>query len=93
MTRRVYDQIRFIDADGMEVVRANFNDGNPALVPAHELQDKSSRYYFQQAMELEPGQIYLSLFDLNVEGHEVEIPIKRSPSWPIPSTWREKTLS
>ena len=76
MTRRVYDQIRFIDADGMEVVRANFNDGNPALVPAHELQDKSSRYYFQQAMELEPGQIYLSLFDLNVEGHEVEIPIK-----------------
>ncbi len=76
MTRRVYDQVRFIGADGVEVVRANFNDGKPALVPQQKLQDKSGRYYFQQTMELEPGQMYLSLFDLNVENRKVEMPIK-----------------
>lgn len=76
MTRRVYDQVRYIGSDGLEVVRANYNDGNPALVPPQRLQDKSGRYYFKQAMELEPGQMYLSLFDLNVENREVEMPIK-----------------
>ena len=30
-THQVYDQARFINAEGREVVRANFNDGAPAL--------------------------------------------------------------
>ena len=75
-THRVYDQARFINAEGREVVRANFNDGAPALVPPHRLQDKSERYYFNHTMELEPGQIYLSVFDLNKEDDELELPFK-----------------
>ena len=76
MNNRVYDQVRYIGGDGVEVVRANFNDGNPVIVPPDELQDKSSSYYFEHVMDLEPGQIYLSLFDLNLEAGMLEIPIK-----------------
>ena len=76
MNKRVYDQLRYIGADGVEVVRANFNNGKPALVPPDGLQDKSGRYYFKQVMELEPGQMYLSLFDLNLEYSKMETPIK-----------------
>ena len=76
VTHQVYDQARFIDAEGREVVRVNFNDGAPVLVPPHRLQDKSGRYYFQHTMGLEPGQVYLSLFDLNLEEEKLELPIK-----------------
>lgn len=75
-TRRVYDQVRYIDNDGVEVVRANFNDGNPEIVPTDRLQNKCGRYYFKQAVDLEPGDIYLSKFDLNVEVGEMESPVK-----------------
>lgn len=74
--KHVYDQVRFIDAGGMEVVRVNYNKGNPAIVPREHLQDKSSRYYFRDAMEMEHGQIYLSTFDLNIEQGRLELPYK-----------------
>ena len=73
---RVYDQARFIGADGREVVRVNFNDGAPAQVPLNKLQDKSDRYYFEHTMELEPGHVYLSPFDLNLEYGVLEQPQK-----------------
>ncbi|MBF0249609.1 MAG: PAS domain S-box protein [Alphaproteobacteria bacterium] len=75
-TKRRYDQIRLLDLNGMEVVRVNYNDGKPAAVPAAELQDKSHRYYFKDAVDLPPGRIYMSPLDLNIEHHEVELPIK-----------------
>jgi PAS domain S-box-containing protein len=71
-----YDQIRFIGLDGREEVRVNFNDGNPEIVPEEALQDKSGRYYVEEALWLSPGQIYVSPFDLNVEQVEVEVPLK-----------------
>ena len=75
-THRVYDQARFVDADGMEVVRVNYNDGAPAQVPPYKLQDKSERYYFEPTMALDPGQVYLSPFDLNLEYGVLEEPEK-----------------
>ena len=29
---RIYDQIRYIDASGMEIIRINFNDGHPESI-------------------------------------------------------------
>ena len=71
-----YDQIRFIDNDGMEIVRVNYNNGNPAVVPYIQLQDKKNRYYFKETINLDRGGIYASPFDLNIEGGKVEMPIK-----------------
>ncbi len=72
----LYDQIRYIDEHGMEVVRVNYNDDAPAPVPDSELQNKSDRYYFKEAIKLDKGEIYISPFDLNIENMELEMPIK-----------------
>jgi PAS domain S-box-containing protein len=68
-----YDQLRFIDETGHERMRVN-RDG--LVVPDSELQDKSTRSYFQRAIALDRGQLYISVFDLNVEKGVVEIPYK-----------------
>lgn len=74
--RRIYDQARFLDPRGMEVVRVNFRDGRGEVVPADKLQDKADRYYFQEAARLAAGELYVSPFDLNVEDGAIERPIK-----------------
>ena len=72
----LYDQIRFLDASGMERVRVNrTRDGRVVVVPKEELQNKSNRPYFQRAIETEKG-IFLSRFDLNIENGEIEQPYK-----------------
>ncbi|MFW5490440.1 MAG: response regulator [Desulfovibrio sp.] len=71
-----YDQVRILNNDGMELVRVNYNDGNPAVVPQDKLQNKSSRYYFKEAINLPPGKFYVSPFDLNMEHGEIEVPFK-----------------
>lgn len=71
-----YDQIRVLDATGMEIVRINYNGGNPVAVPDDTLQMKKHRYYFIQAMQLAQGEIYVSPMDLNIEHHLVEVPFK-----------------
>lgn len=72
----LYDQIRFLDENGMEVVRVNYNDGTPRAVLEEALQNKSNRYYFREAMALDEGGIYLSPLDLNVEEGKIEYPLK-----------------
>ncbi len=39
----LYDQIRFLNETGIEVVRVNFNNSNPSIVPDDQLQSKSKR--------------------------------------------------
>lgn len=72
----IYDQVRFLDARGREMIRVNYNDGRPAAVAGGGLQDKSGRYYFREALPLDPGEVYMSPFDLNVEASGLEKPIK-----------------
>ncbi|HEB33158.1 MAG TPA: hybrid sensor histidine kinase/response regulator [Spirochaetes bacterium] len=74
--RGIYDQIRFLDHEGMEIVRINFADGESCIVNEAELQSKKHRYYFQDNFALDQGQVFISPFDLNVEKGEVEQPIK-----------------
>ena len=40
------------------------------------LQNKKDRYYFQDTMTLEKGQIFISKLDLNMENGVLEQPIK-----------------
>lgn len=74
--RHHYDQIRLLAPDGMEVIRVNALPGKAVIVGDEELQDKSQRYYFQQAIALPPGVFYASPLDLNVENGEIELPYK-----------------
>ncbi len=71
-----YFQVRFIDSEGMEVVRINNSALGQEIVPHSEMQNKRSRYYFQEAIKLAEGDVYISPLDLNVEHGEIEQPIK-----------------
>lgn len=74
-TRR-YDQVRYLDANGREVVRINYNGSKPVIVPHEQLQNKSARYYFKDTIKLNQGEVFVSPLDLNVEGSRVEYPHK-----------------
>jgi len=76
-TRRgLYDQMRYLDERGMEVVRVNNTAQGTQVVPADQLQNKASRYYFKNSLGLPTGDVYISPFDLNVEHGRIEQPIK-----------------
>ena len=74
--RKTYDQIRYLDETGMEVIRVNFNQGQVVSVPVGKLQNKAKRYYFADAFRLKQGQLFVSPLDLNVEHGKVEEPQK-----------------
>lgn len=72
--RGLYGQVRLIDARGREVVRVDAVGTGYQVIPPDRLQDKSNRYYVVDTLKLDPGAIYVSPFDLNVEGQKVETP-------------------
>ncbi|KAB2319026.1 PAS domain S-box protein [Betaproteobacteria bacterium SCN1] len=72
----LYDQIRFIDTNGHEVVRINWNNGQPESVAAGDLQNKGGRYYVRASLLLQRGEVYASPLDLNIEHGQVERPLK-----------------
>lgn len=74
--RGIYDQVRYLNAGGREVVRIDWNGGHPAVVPTAALQDKARRYYVRDTLGLSRGQVYVSPFDLNIEHHRIEQPPK-----------------
>ncbi|NEO35453.1 MAG: PAS domain S-box protein [Moorea sp. SIOASIH] len=72
----LYDQIRFLDTTGKEIVRVNFNQGQPVIVPEEQLQVKANRYWFQKTLALPKGEMFVSPLDLNVENGKIEHPLK-----------------
>lgn len=71
-----YDQIRWIDENGMEQVRINNNGAGPVIVPAGDLQNKGDRQYFIDMMRQPRGEVLISPMDLNVENSKIEMPYK-----------------
>jgi PAS domain S-box-containing protein len=70
-----YQQIRWIDEAGAERVRVTRDQDRLIAVDEQDLQDKSSRYYFNAARSLLMGEVYISRLDLNMENGRIEIPI------------------
>lgn len=74
VSKMIYHQVRYLSADGQEIVRVNCNAGKPSIVPAEGLQNKRQRYYFTDTFSLTQGKVFISPLDLNIEHGEVEIP-------------------
>ncbi len=79
-----YDQIRYIDSSGMEVIRVNYNKGQPVIVPTEQLQRKADRYYFRDTISLARNEIFISPLDLNIENGKIEQPRKPMIRFGIP---------
>ncbi|MGB0732478.1 MAG: HAMP domain-containing protein [Pontibacterium sp.] len=76
--RRIYNQLRFIDAKGHELIRVEHNEeeGFSRVLQPEQLRDKSLSPYFQEATKLQFGQTYISPIDLNKEDGELETPVR-----------------
>ena len=72
---QIFQQIRYLDKNGKEVIRVNSREGRTWLTPQQQLQDKSHRYYFQAAVKLPPDRIYTSPMDLNIEQGKLDRPL------------------
>jgi len=74
--KKIYHQVRFLDADGMEVVRVDRIRGESLIVPRERLQNKKKRYYFADTAKLPKGELMISPLDLNREHGQVEKPLR-----------------
>ncbi|WP_287373452.1 PAS domain S-box protein [Prosthecochloris sp.] len=75
--KTTYDQIRFLDDSGKEVIRINYDPLKKArAVKESQLQEKKHRYYFTAIQTLKGNDVYISPFDLNVEHRNIEQPHK-----------------
>ncbi len=82
--RKIYSQIRFINKEGMEIVRINYDRGNVTVTAKDKLQNKKGRYYFDDAIKLKKDGLMISPLDLNREKGEVEMPIRPTLRYATP---------
>jgi len=72
-----YMQVRLISSSGKELIRIDRNgSGKLITVAENELQNKSERYYFKQAVKTPLNKHWFSKLDLNVENGVIEQPIR-----------------
>ncbi|MBN2657321.1 MAG: GGDEF domain-containing protein [Spirochaetales bacterium] len=81
----IYDQIRYIDTEGNEIIRINKSGSSAVIVAPEQLQNKKIRYYFSSTMDLDKGMVYISPLDLNMENNAVEIPFKPMIRFAVPA--------
>lgn len=75
-TSPLISQVRWLDLQGNERIRLNVSKGQSSAVEVSHLQNKSTRYYFQQAAYAVGNHVYISPIDLNVEHGKVVMPIE-----------------
>lgn len=67
-----YYQLRYIDKEGNEIVRVDYDGNVHKIIPQDELQNKRDRYYFSETINLDEGDVFISPLDLNIEHGELE---------------------
>ena len=72
----IYDRISFVQADGEEIVRVNYELGKAYISPEDELTNKSDLIYFYEPMSLPEGSVYVSPLELRIKDGKVEVPYK-----------------
>lgn len=74
--KNIYAQVLYLDSSGHERVRVGLDGNTAKITSGTQLQDKSSRYYFKESINLPEGKIYISPIDLNIERGRIKIPYK-----------------
>ena len=82
--KSTYMQIRYIDENGNEMVRVDFDGVTATKVAKEDLQNKKHRGYFVEAMRKSQGDVYVSAIDLNREQGQVEKPFKPTVRYAMP---------
>lgn len=69
-----YNQIRYIDVKGGELVRVQKENDSIVVVSEDELQNKSDSLYVSEAIKLSLGDVYYSDVNLNRENGVIQVP-------------------
>lgn len=70
----LYGRLRILDAEGMELLRIERRGRAIERSAQAELQSKAGRDFFDEAQKLEPGSVYVSRFDLDMQGNQIVQP-------------------
>jgi len=79
-----YAKVRLIGVDGQELVRVDRTEYGVVSYEGDRLQMKASRYYYREAIRRQPGQVYVSRFDLNMEHGEITRPFRPMIRFAVP---------
>ncbi|PLY07043.1 MAG: hypothetical protein C0625_07560 [Arcobacter sp.] len=79
-------QLRYINEKGKEKIRVDRkkSDDLVYIVDEKNLQNKSKRYYFINAINSKEGEIYSSKLDLNIENEKIVLPYEPVIRFAIP---------
>ncbi len=88
--QKVLLQIRYLDSSGKERVRVDLDGDAIKIIRGKQLQNKSKRPYFRNAVNLRQGEIYISPLDLNIEHGKIETPFKAVLRYATPVFVNEK---
>lgn len=72
----IYDNIRFLDVSGKEILAINYDDKGSEIVGEEKLQDKSTKAYYYEGIKLNRDEYYISALDLNNDHGVIEMPYK-----------------
>ena len=63
-----YTHLQYIDASGQERIRIHNLNGQPRAAPHGELRQHTRNFAFQETLRLERDEVFISPFDLHVDG-------------------------
>ena len=76
LTHPTYLRLRWIDENGREMFRINNLYGHVRITDASQLGNKSDRFYFTESVALDPGKVYVSPMQLEIENKKVITPYR-----------------
>ena len=68
----IYSQLGYIDKDGKEIVRVEFENGIYKIFSHGDLENKKEEGYFSETINFNKGEIFVSQIILNIEDGEIE---------------------
>jgi PAS domain S-box-containing protein len=71
----IYEQIRFVDPTGRELVRVNWSDNGAVIASKDQLRHSVTRRALAAALGLEAGQVFISPFMLEADDGTITDPI------------------
>ncbi|TKI71202.1 HAMP domain-containing histidine kinase [Sulfurimonas crateris] len=87
-----YMQMRYIDKNGLELLRFERDKESQKIKKTPNLQDKAQRDYFQEVLKMGQNEVFISNINLNVEHEKVEIPHKSVIRFATPIYRNEKFM-
>ncbi|MDG2989724.1 response regulator [Candidatus Synechococcus calcipolaris G9] len=70
----IYDQIRYLEPTGQEILRINNIQNTPTIVEDGELKENHDKVYFSVGLNLPKGQVLVSQFELDRDGQGIRWP-------------------